>query len=355
MILEKYGFDERIRSAFDSSENDSFQIGRIVAEHKERYTVVCELGEVEAEITGNMRFSAIGREDFPAVGDWVALTVYSVDFAIIHRILPRISVILRQAVGQRGDVQVIATNIDFAFIVLAVGADFNINRLERYLTLCYTSKVSPIVILTKIDLIEAEETQVLVANIKNRIENIEVYCISNLSNDGIEELRQIILPAKTYCMLGSSGVGKSTLINSLSGKEVMKTNEISESTNKGKHTTTHRELILLENGGIIIDNPGMKLVGLTDSNEGLNILYDKIVELSSKCKYDDCTHTNEDSCAVIEAVEDGIIDIDSYNNYLRLEKERSFFESSQLERRKKEKEFGRLMKNYKKDKKQGKY
>ncbi len=198
-----------------------------------------------------MRFSAESREDFPAVGDWVAMSTYDTDSAIIHRILPRFSIVKRQAVGQFGEIQVIATNIDYAFLVQAVDRDFNINRLERYLTICYSSKVSPIIILTKTDLINEQEKIELIENVNQRIRNIPVFAISNETQDGYDALNRIIEKGKTFCMLGSSGVGKSTLLNNLSGRSIMRTDSISQSTSKGRHVTSHRELIVLENGGIL--------------------------------------------------------------------------------------------------------
>jgi ribosome biogenesis GTPase len=295
-----------------------------------------------------MRFTAKSREDFPAVGDWVALATYESGFAIIHRILPRFSTIKRQAVGQFGEIQIIATNIDYAFLVQAVDRDFNINRLERYLTICNSSKVSPIIVLSKIDLINEQQISEIFEKIKVRIKNVPVIAISNESQDGYKAIITTIEKGKTYCMLGSSGVGKSTLLNNLSGKTIMRTDTISQSTKKGRHVTSHRELIILENGGILIDNPGMREVGIADSKSGLEITFDTIVTLSHNCKFKDCTHTNETGCSVLEAVEKGEIDKASCENYLKMEREKAHFESTVAERRKKDKEFGKMVKNYKK-------
>lgn len=306
-------------------------------------------GEFEAEISGNMRFTAKTRIDFPAVGDWVALTTFEPDFAVIHQILPRFSTIKRQAVGHFGEIQIIATNIDYAFIVQAVDRDFNVNRLERYLTICNTSKVEPVIILSKTDLIDEVRLREIVENIQSRIRNTSIFAISNETKKGYEEVFKFIEKGKTYCMLGSSGVGKSTLINMLSGKNLMQTGEISQTTNKGRHVTSHRELIILENGGILIDNPGMREVGIADSESGLEITFDRIVSLSQNCKFKDCTHTNETGCAVLEAVENGEIDRESYENYRKMEKEKVHFEATVAEKRGKDKEFGKMMKNYKKD------
>ncbi len=348
MSLEDFGYNNIFEKFRLDNVPGSLEIGRVIAEHKERYIVKTIKGEFESEITGNMRFTARSREDFPAVGDWVALTVYDADFAVIHEILPRFSILKRQAVGQFGEVQVIAANIDFAFVVQAVDRDFNINRLERYLTICNSAKVQSIIVLSKADLIDEIRIYTISESIKMRIKNVPVIAISNETQNGYEEIKRFIAKGKTYCMLGSSGVGKSTLLNNLSGKTVMRTDAISLSTNKGRHVTSHRELIVLENGGILIDNPGIREVGIADSNDGLEITFDRIVGLSENCKFIDCTHTNEVGCCVLEAVEKGEIDEASYQNYLKMEREKAHFESTVAERRKKDKEFGKIMKNYKK-------
>ncbi len=282
MVLEDLGYNDNIERLRAEENISDFEIGRVLAEHKERYVVKTEKGEFDAEITGTMRFNAEGREDFPAVGDWVAVTTFDSDFAVIHKILPRFSIIKRQAVGQFGGIQIIATNIDFAFLVQAVDRDFNINRLERYLTICNTSKVKPVIVLSKIDLTDENGLDEILGSINSRIKNVPVFALSNETKNGYDAIEKFIEKGKTYCLLGSSGVGKSTLLNNLSGKSVMKTDAISESTNKGRHVTSHRELIILENGGILIDNPGMREVGIADSANGLEITFDKIYLLSEK-------------------------------------------------------------------------
>lgn len=349
MTLQDLGYNDKLEKLRIENNLNAFAIARVISEHKERYIVKTEKGEFEAEITGNLRFSAKGREDFPAVGDWVAITIHDSYFSIIHSILPRFSVISRQDVGKFGEIQIIATNIDYALLVQAADRDFNINRLERYLTICNSSKVNPIIVLTKIDLIDEQQTFAILEKIKARISNVPIIAISNESQEGYDKLRVIIEKGKTYCMLGSSGVGKSTLLNNLSGKSIMRTDSISQSTNKGKHITSHRELIILEDGGILIDNPGMREVGIADTTSGLEITFDKITSLAQHCKFKDCTHTNEVGCAVLEAVTKGGIDRASYENYLKLEREKAHFESSVVERRKKDKAFGKMVKNYKKD------
>lgn len=349
MRIEDLGYNDELEKFRIEHSLDHFEIGRIVTEHKERYSIKTAKGEYEGEITGNMRFTAKSREDYPAVGDWVTLTIYDVDSAIIHQVLPRFSVIKRQAVDQAGESQIIATNIDFAFIIQAIDRDFNINRLERYLTICNSSKVKPIIILSKIDLINESEVNEILDTIKARIKGVPVIALSNETLNGYESIMQIMEKGKTYCMLGSSGVGKSTLLNNLTGRSMMRTDSISQSTHKGRHITSHRELIVLESGGIIIDNPGMREVGIADTTSGLEITFDTIVQIAQNCRFKDCTHTSEIDCAVLKALENGELDSASYENYLKLEKEKAHFESSVEDRRKKDKEFGKMMKNYKKD------
>jgi len=349
MKLQDLGYNDDLEQSRIGNNLQDFEIGRVISEHKERYIVRTEQGELTAEITGNLRFAATGREDFPAVGDWVALTVFDPEFSVIHGILPRFSVISRQAVGKHGEVQVIAANIDYALILQAADRDFNINRLERYLTLCYSSKVRPVIVLSKIDLSDEDRIAEILDHIRQRIKDVPVIAISNESKEGYAEIQSLIQKGKTYCMLGSSGVGKSTLLNNLAGRSVMRTDVISQSANRGKHVTSHRELIILDNGGILIDNPGMREVGIADSSGGLETTFDLIIRLAQNCRFKDCTHTNEVGCTVLEAVNKGEIDQDSFENYRKMQREKAHFESTVLERRQKDKDFGKRMKNYKKD------
>lgn len=348
MKLEDLGYNDRIKKLRTENNLNDFEIGRVTSEHRERYIVKTEEGEFEAEITGNMRFSASSREGFPAVGDWVALTTYGPESAVIHKIIPRLSTISRQAVGQFGEIQIIAANIDFALIVQAVDRDFSINRIERYLTICNSSKVTPVIILTKTDLINEQSKAEIIESIHKRLNDVQVFAISNETQDGYDALKRIIEKGKTFCMLGSSGVGKSTLLNNLSGRSIMKTGAISESTSKGRHVTSHRELIVLENGGILIDNPGMREVGIVDTADGLETTFDIVLSLAQSCKFKDCTHTNETGCAVIEAVEKGGLDKSLFENYQKMQRERLFFETSVAEKKKKDKIFGKIVKDYKK-------
>jgi ribosome biogenesis GTPase / thiamine phosphate phosphatase len=348
MTLTELGLATHFKQQFRHPDYAAFQPARVIAEHKERYVIRTEVGEYSAEITGNLRFSAQSREDFPAVGDWVAVSVSDPDLAIIHAVLPRTSVIRRQAVGKHADVQVIAANIDVAFLVQAADRDFNVNRLERYLTICYASNVRPIIVLTKIDLIDETEVIAIVQRVEARISDVPVLAISNETESGYAVLRACIEAGKTYCLLGSSGVGKSTLLNHLSGKSLMRTDAISDSTSKGRHVTTHRELVVLDEGGILIDNPGMREVGIADAGEGLERTFDRITELAFDCRFPDCTHTTELACRVLAALDSGELDRASYDNFMKMERERAHFEATAAERRRNEKLFGKVLKDYKK-------
>lgn len=354
MRYQNLGYTENLEQFRQEQGLDSFEIGRVVLEHKERYVVKIPTREFDAELMGNLRFTAESRYDLPAVGDWVAFMEYDEGKALIHAVLPRHSIIERKAVGKIGQVQIIATNIDCGIIVQSVDRDFNLNRLERYLTICNASNVAPVIVLSKIDLITEAELLSMIQQIEKRIADVPVLCASSESI-GYSELEEFIESGKTYCLLGSSGVGKSSILNGLLGKEEMKTAEISSAVNKGKHTTSHRELIVLENGGILIDNPGMRELGMTDSSVGLELTFESIFDYAENCRYKDCTHMHEDGCAIIDAVENGEIDADAYANFRKMEKEKSHFESDSQERKKKDKDLGKLIKSVKKQRNQNKF
>jgi ribosome biogenesis GTPase len=354
MNIENLGYNSDIEAFIKTNNLQEFTIGRVMAEHKERYIVGTNDGTSEAEITGNLRFTANSKDDFPAVGDWVALLIYDNDFALIQHILPRRNTLSRRAIGKNTEKQIIATNIDYAFILQAVDRDFNINRIERYLTICKSSNINPLIVLSKTDLISSDQLNEQTKQIKSRTTNIPVMTISNQTMDGYDTIKSVIKQGKTYCLLGSSGVGKSSLVNNLSEKPTMKTDVISQHSNRGRHITSHRELILLESGGILIDNPGMREVGLTDSTNGIITTFNAITNIASNCKFKDCKHINEPDCAIIEAVTQGIIDRNSYENYLKLEKEKDHYESTIFEQRKKDKDLGKIIKDYKKVKKNNK-
>lgn len=348
--LEDLGFTVELAQYRKRNIEENLITGRVVSEHKERYMVKTTHNDFECEIIGNLRFTANSRADFPAVGDWVAVSPYDQDKALIHAIYPRKTMIERQAIGKTGEKQIIASNIDVGLILLSSDRDFNINRLQRYLAICQSSGVGAVIILTKIDLLSEHQLTQLTKQVKERANRIPLVCISNKTQQGFQDLNKHIMKGKTYCLLGSSGVGKSTLINSLSGHSKMKTGQISTSTHKGKHITSHRELHLMESGGIIIDNPGMREVGIADAGTGIDLTFNQIIQLSEHCRYADCSHTSEDGCTVKSALDQGEIDEMSYQNYLKMVREKDHFESTVAERRKKEKSFGKMVKHFKKNK-----
>jgi len=332
-----------------------FTTGRVTQEHPERYIVSTGDCEYEAEVTGNLRFTATSRADFPAVGDWVIMMTYDPDFALIHKILPRKSVLERQTVGKPGEKQIISANVDSAFIMQSIDNNFNINRLERYLTICYASGIEPVLIISKIDLCAENKIQEAIRNLETRENRLKYILLSNLTREGIDQIMDFMQKGNTYCVMGSSGVGKSTLINNLLKKDILKTREISRSTSKGKHTTEHRELFVLENGGIIIDTPGMRELGMTDNSEGNQTTFREIYNLTLKCKFSDCKHANEAGCAVIEALQNGTIDKDSLENFRKIRREQERFEATVAEKRKKERQFGKMAKEIMKEKKKNKW
>lgn len=354
MTLEDLGYRAELEKHRKENNLCSFDIGRVISEHKDRFIVRTETNEFDAELIGNLRFTAVSKHDLPCVGDWVAISEYDENKALIHHVYPRSSFLERKAVSKLSETQIIATNIDFGLIVQSVNRDFNINRIERYLTICNSSNIKPIVVLSKIDLIDKTELRKIIGDINERVKVIPIIAISNQSQIGLDEIKSKLSKGKTYCLLGSSGVGKSTLINNLVGEKIMITGEISERIDRGKHVTTHRELIVSENG-ILIDNPGMREVGITSSNKGLEITFDEILNVSYNCKFNDCTHTNEIGCAILKAVENGEIDSETYLNFHKMERERDFFESNSTERKKKDKSFGKMIKNVKKQRKIDKY
>lgn len=348
MDLQDLGFNAKLEQFIKEKGGNEFEPARVLIEHRERFIVATPIGEYEAEITGNLRFTAESRADFPAVGDWVGIKTWDREFAIIHFVCPRSSAIKRKMAGKTSDVQLIAANIDYAVILVAAGRDFNLNRIERYLSICNTSGIIPILVLNKTDLVDNDQRHRMIADISARMPRLEVYPLSLFTGEGLETIRNLFSRGKTYCLLGSSGTGKSSLINVLTGKAAMKTGEISKHANRGKHVTSHRELVFLSNGAMLIDNPGIREVGLTNEGSGLEATFDQITALSETCRYSDCSHTGEDGCAVKEALNNQEISRELYENYLKLLREKSWFETSLADKKRKEKVFGKILKNYQK-------
>ncbi|MDD5222007.1 MAG: ribosome small subunit-dependent GTPase A [Patescibacteria group bacterium] len=266
--------------------------------------------------------------------------------AVIHGILPR-KTIMKRKYSNKNDVQVIATNIDVAFVVESIDRDYNLNRLERYFAIAKDGGIKPAIIMNKIDLISKEELDLKVSQIKNRFTDIDFILTSIINDKGLDELKKYITKGKTYCFLGSSGVGKSSLINKLLEKNIIKTEGISSYSGRGKHITTGREMYFLENGGIVIDNPGMREVGMTDTSAGIDSFFDEITALAKKCKYIDCMHIHEPGCEVLSALKSGKLSKDQYSNYINLKKEAEYYEMSKTEKREKERQFGKFIKKAK--------
>lgn len=355
MTKEDLGFNPAIQRYFESVNLEAAEIGRVTQEHKERYVVLTESGEYEAEVTGHLRYSAASRADFPAVGDWVALSVYDQNAALILHVYPRTGALERQAVGKHGEKQIIAANVDCALVLQAVQQDFNLNRLERYFAVCNAARIQPVVVMTKSDLIDPETTNRLAALLQHRLKKIPFLFLSNENRQGYEELRSLLKKGKTYCVMGSSGVGKSTLINQLIGEQALKTADISASTGKGRHTTSHRELFILESGGILIDTPGMREIGVAGDEDSLDATFDTIAELVDRCKFSDCTHTVEEGCAVQAAIENGELDPAALENYQKMKREQERFQVSIREKREKDKKIGKLYKRIIEDKRKNKF
>lgn len=334
-------------------------IARVIAEHRGSYRVKNTNGEYLAKITGKQMFEASSREDYPAVGDWVAITDLDGEHATIESILPR-KTLIKRSHGDKSrsrenkEMQIIAANVDVAFIVESIDRDFNLNRFERYFVIANDGGVKPVIVLNKTDLISKEELDSKLMEIKNRFRDIEVIEANTVVDGGLQELKNHIEKGKTYCFLGSSGVGKSSLINKLLGKDAIKTRNIGIGTGRGKHTTTGREIYFLDNGGIVIDNPGMREVGITKIDNGIDDVFDEITFLAEGCKFIDCTHIHEPGCEVLAALNSGKLDAEKYSNYINLKKEALHYESTELEKKEKDRQFGKFIKTAKRQLKERK-
>lgn len=336
--------------------DEGFTIARIAAEHKEMYSLLLDGNVVHAEVTGRLMFAAESRKDFPAVGDWVAVQAYENSNAIIHHILPRKTCIVRKASGREFKEQVIAANIDIVFIIQSLDHNYNIRRLERFLVVAKESGAVPVILLSKTDLITDDELKSRIDEVRAMSSGIRTIAYSAKTFSHIDEIKQLISPETTVCFIGSSGVGKSTLINRLVGKELLQTNEVREEDSRGRHTTTHRQLIPLDAGGFVIDTPGMRELGLWDISGSIEEIFPEIASLAAGCRFTDCTHIHEPDCAVQHAVHEGRLEAKRYESYLKLKKEAEYVASKtdvtkQQERKAKEKRLGRTIKAFmKKDK-----
>lgn len=320
-------------------------IARVTAVDRDRYLIRNAQGEVPAELKGRLVYVSESRSELPCVGDWVCVSYHDQEsHATIHRTLPRASFLRRKAPGRNVEFQMIAANIDVALIVQSCHFDFNVARLERYLVMVGEGGIEPVILLTKTDLISDEGLAELIARIRDAGIGARVIALSNVTGDGVEQIRALMQPGRTYCLLGSSGVGKTTLINRLLGNATFETGAVSH-TGEGRHTTTRRQLIVLENGGLLIDMPGMRELGLLGVGEEIDEGFADIQKLTKECRFADCTHANEPGCAVREAIEHGELNAEHFQNYLKLKKESDFHELSYAGKRQKDRAFGKLVRS----------
>ena len=350
--IEQLGFNRWFLDRIDPEKLINHQIARIITVNKDNFTINNGQGDVSAEITGKLMFSADSPLEYPATGDWVIAQYYDKDsFAIIHEILPRKSVLKRKTSGKKVEFQLIAANIDTGLIVQSLDTNYNLRRLERYLVMINESDIQPVVLLSKSDLLPANEIDKKITEIQALIPDIRVVPFSNKDHTRLKLVKELLVPWKTYCLLGSSGVGKTTLINNLLDEVRLKTHSVREKDGKGRHITTRRQLINLKNGAMIIDTPGMRELGNFAVDTGIHNTFDEIAELSNQCRYNDCSHTQEQGCSILAALKDGIISQERYQNFVKLNKESAFYEMSYLEKKRKDKKFGKFVKSVMKNKK----
>ena len=348
MKLSDIGFDQWFQLHVSDLSQEGRDIARISAVDRGAYRIRNQSREVPAELAGKFYFQVDASIDLPCVGDWVTVQYHNNDAAaIIHEVFPRKTFLRRKSAGEKVDFQMIAANIDVAFIVQSCHFDFNVRRMDRYLVMAADGGVEPIIVLTKTDLIAPEELEQKLAAITSSTIAAGVLPLSNVTGIGFDEFQQMLVSGRTYCLLGSSGVGKTTLLNRLVGQDAFDTNAVS-GTGEGIHTTTRRQLIVLNQGSMLIDTPGMRELGLLGVSEGVNQGFDDIVQLSLNCRYPNCGHTREPGCAVRAALTSGELTEDRYSSYKKLKNESEYHELSYLDKRKKDRAFGRFIKSAKK-------
>lgn len=329
--MENIGLSQRFKN--ESTLYEGLYIGRIASQYKGLYKVITEDGILTAEVSGKFRFDAKTTSDYPAVGDFVMIDRNDDKDgnAIIHHVLTRKSAFVRKAAGTSNEEQIVASNIDTVFICMSLNNDFNIRRIERYLGIAWDSGASPVIVLTKSDL--CDNISEKLAELDTVAIGADVIVTSSMSEDGYLPIKRYLGSGKIIAFIGSSGVGKSTLINKLIGEDVLETNGL-RNDDKGRHTTTRREMLLIPDGGVVIDTPGMREIGIESAD--LTKTFADIDELSAKCKFSDCTHINEPKCAVQEAINNGLLSRERFDSYLKLKKEAKYdgLNSKQIENKK---------------------
>lgn len=319
--LISMGWNSFFESQVPEHQRQHLTLGRVTAEHRTEYEVATEVGQIRAKSRGRLHFQAHASADLPVVGDWVCLSVYERE-GMIERRLDRKTLFSRKSPGSASEEQVICANVDVAFIVSSLGVELNRARMERYLAAVIESGAEPVFVLTKVDL--CHDSEAALAEIKAFAPLVKVVAVNSLEGLGLAPLRDILSNGRTGVLIGPSGVGKSTLVNALANAPVLETGSVREGDHKGRHTTTHRELIALEGGGNLIDTPGMREFQIWDSGSGIESVFSDIETLMTSCKFSDCRHENEPGCAVRQALEDGSLDEGRLANFRKLERENAY-------------------------------